>query len=80
MKKRDHLLAFGVEDEVMGHRGGCSRSFLHLGRLRLRSGAMRMTQFDLSSDDKALENIAAVWEVAGQHGLPDKSFGCDSHS
>ena len=69
VKERDHLLAFGVEDEVMGHRGGCSRSFLHLGRLRLRSGAMLMTQFDLLSEDKALENIAAVWRVAGQHWL-----------
>ena len=66
VKKRDHLLAFGVEDQVMG---GCSRSFLHFGRLRLHSGAMWMTQFNLSSDDQALESIVAVWGVAGQHWL-----------
>ena len=66
VKKRDHLLAFGVEDGVEDEfMVGCSRSLLHLGRLRLQSGAMWMKQFNLSNDDKALENIAAVWGVAG---------------
>jgi hypothetical protein len=38
-----------------------------------------MTELNLSSDEKALENIARLRKVAGQHWLPDmEGAACES--